>query len=183
MVSSAGVINHTIKHDIMISNNINKQIYLGYAKITGNGSNSNLEASAENKYAVGIANKTDYVDFYINYDMNCSGDTDNGQIWLTVAINNQNVTPVIATTFDVEEGVLKVENIKVERSDTFSFIINVIYASIVPPYTNQTQALGAGVISKGYKTINYSTNAFYQVLDNLLKCFPFFEKILIKNFL
>jgi len=91
MVSSAGVINHTINNDI-ISKNTNKQIYLGYAKITGNGSNSNLEASAENDLVVGIENKTGYVDFYINYDMNCSGDTDNGQIWLTVAINNQNVT-------------------------------------------------------------------------------------------
>jgi len=177
MVSSAGVINHTINNDI-ISKNTNKQIYLGYAKITGNGSNSNLEASAENDLVVGIENKTGYVDFYINYDMNCSGDTDNGQIWLTVAINNQNVTPVIATTFDVKEGILKVENIKVDRRDSFSFIITVIYTSVIPTYTNQTQAIGAGVVSKSYKNIYYSNNPFYQVLDILVRCFPFFEKIL-----
>ena len=177
MVSSAGVINHTINNDI-ISKNANKQIYLGYANITGNGSNSILEAVAENDLVVGIENKTGYVDFYINYDMNCSGDTDSGQIFLTVAINNQNVTPAVVTTLDVKDGILKVENIKVERSDTFSFIINVIYVNAIPPYTNQTQALGAGVISKSYKSINYSNNPFYRVLDNLVKHFPFFEKIL-----
>jgi len=177
MVSSAGVINHTIKHDI-ISKNTNKQIYLGYAKITGNGSNSNLEASAENDLVVDIENKTGYVDFYINYDMNCSGDTDSGQILLTVAINGQNVTPVLASTFDVEEGVLKVENIEVSRRDSFSFIITVIYASVIPTYTNQTQALGAGVVSKSYNNIYYSNNPFYRVLDNLVKCFPFMLKIL-----
>jgi len=182
IVSSAGVINQTIKLDI-ISKNTNKQIYLGYAKITGNGSNSNLEAVAENDLFVGIDNETGYVDFYIDYEMNCSGDTDNGQILLTVAINGQNITPVLATTFDIEEGILKIENIKVDRKDSFSFIIQVVYASVSPFYTNQTQAFGAGVISKSYKNINYSNNLIYQILDNLVKRFPFFEKILVKNFL
>ena len=181
MVSSAGVINHTINNDI-ISKNANKQIYLGYANITGNGSNSILEAVAENDLVVGIENKTGYVDFYINYDMNCSGDTDSGQILLTVVINNQNLSLATASTFDVEDGVLKVENIKVDRKDSFSFIIEVVYASVTPFYSNQTQAAGAGVISKSYNTINYSNTPFYRVLDNLVKCFPFFEKILFKNF-
>ena len=181
MVSSAGVINHTINTDV-ISKNANKQIYLGYANITGNGSNSILEAVAENDLVVGIENKTGYVDFYINYDMNCSGDTDSGQILLTVVINNQNLSLATASTFDVEDGVLKVENIKVDRKDSFSFIIEVVYASVTPFYSNQTQAVGAGVISKSYNTINYSNNPFYRFLDNLVKCFPFFEKILFKNF-
>jgi hypothetical protein len=177
MVSSAGVIDHSIKYDIL-SENANKEIYLGYAKIAGNGSNSILEAVAENDLFVGIENKTGYVDFYIDYNMSCSGDTDNGQILLTVVINGQNVTPVLASTFDVEAGTLKVENVEVNRRDSFSFVITVIYASVIPFHTNQTQAVGAGVVSKSYKNIFYSSSPYYQFLDNLVKCFPLFEKIL-----
>ena len=148
--------------------NINKQIYLGYAKITGNGNTSILEAVTENDIIVGIENKTSYVDFYINYEMNCNGDTDNGQIWLTVAINGQNMTPALATTFNSQNGTLKIENITVNRTDSFSFIIQVIYTSLIPLYANQTQALGAGVVSKSAKYISdsYDPSADKSAISN-----------------
>ena len=129
----------------------NKQIYLGYAKITGSGNTSILDAVAENNLIVRIDNTTSYVDFYITYNMSCNGDTDNGQIWLTVAINGQNITPALATTFNSQNGTLKVENVQVNKQDTFSFVIEVVYASVIPFYVNETRALGAGVVSKSMK--------------------------------
>ena len=150
----------------------NKQIYLGYANITGNGTASILEAVAENNLIVGIENKTSYVDFYINYNMSCSGATDNGQIWLIIAINGQNMTPALITTFNISNGTLKVENIKVNRQDLFSFVIEVVYASVIPFYTNQTQALGAGVVSKSAKFISNSCNPIPQSFEWLFHRFP-----------
>jgi len=157
IVSNASIINHLTKQDVVYKNT-NKQIYLGWAKITGNGTNSTLIAVAENNLIVGIKNKTEYVDFYINYDMNCSGDTDNGQIWLTVAINGQNMTPALATTFNIAEGILKIPDIQVNRQDGFQFIIQVIYANVIPLYTNQTRAVGGGVFSKSTKSIEEQQN-------------------------
>ena len=165
VLSSLGVGAFPIKHT-------NKQIYLGYATITGNGNTSILDAVAENDLIVGIENKTSYVDFYINYNMNCNGDTDNGQIWLTVAINGQNMTPALATTFNSQNGTLKIGDIKVNRQDSFSFIIEVIYASVIPLYANQTQALGAGVVSKSAKYISDSYNPIPPFLELLLHRFP-----------
>jgi len=150
----------------------NKQIYLGYAKITGNGNTSILDAVAENNLIVSIENKTSYVDFYINYTMNCYGDTDNGQIWLTVAINGQNITPALATTFTSQNGILKVENIKVNKRDSFSFIIEVIYASVMPFYVNETRALGAGIVSKSTQFISDSSNPMQKFFEWLFQRFP-----------
>ena len=152
--------------------NTNKQIYLGYANITGNGNTSILDAVAENNLTVGIENKTSYVDFYINYNMNCNGNTDNGQIWLTVAINGQNMTPALATTFNGKNGTLKIENIKVNKHDSFVFIIEVVYASVIPFYINQTRASGAGVVSKSAKYISELYNPILQFLELLLQRFP-----------
>ena len=171
------IIKPTIKQDTEYKNT-NKQIYLGYAKITGNGSNSNLEAVAQNNLLVGIEDKTSYVDFYINYTMNCSGNTDNGQIWLTVAINGQNMTPALATTFNATEGILKIPDIQVKRQDGFQFIIEVIYASVIPFHTNHTQSIAGGVISKSTKYKTDSYNPFYHMIENLVTRFPFMVKIL-----
>jgi hypothetical protein len=157
IVSNASIINHATKQDVVYKNT-NKQIYLGYVKITGNGTNSTLEAVAENDLIIGLENKTSYVDFYINYTMNCSGDTDNGQIWLTVAINGQNITPALATTFNIAKGILKIPDIQVNRKDGFQFIIKVIYVSVLPVYTNQTQVIGGGVFSKSTKSIEEQQN-------------------------
>ncbi len=165
VLSSLGVSAFPIK-------NTNKQIYLGYANITGNGNTSILDAVAENNLRVGIENKTSYVDFYINYNMSCNGATDNGQIWLTVAINGQNMTPALATTFNSQNGTLKIENIKVNRQDLFSFVIEVVYASVIPLYANQTQALGAGVVSKSAKYISDSYNPIPQFIEWLFERFP-----------
>jgi hypothetical protein len=177
IISNASIIDQLNKQDITFKNT-NQQIYLGYVIINGNGSNSNLQAVAENNLLVGINDKTSFVDFYINYTINCSGETDNGQVWLTVAINGQNITPVFFTSFNESDGVLKISNIEVNRQDGFQFIIEVIYASVTPLYTNHTQAIGGGIINKStnYK-IDYK-NQFYQILEKLNYRFPFFERIL-----
>jgi hypothetical protein len=149
----------------------NKQIYLGYANITGNGTTSILEAVAENNLIVGIENKTSHVDFYINYNMNCSGITDSGQIWLTVAINGQNVTPALVMTFNSQNGTLKIEDIEVNKKDSFSFIIEVLYASVIPPYINETRALGAGVVEKA-KTTPFDNVWFERLFQRFPNAFP-----------
>jgi len=43
---------------------------------------------------------------------------------------------------------------EVNRQDVFSFVIKVVYASVISFYTNQTQALGAGVVSKSANDIS-----------------------------
>jgi hypothetical protein len=152
VLSSLGVSAFPIK-------NANKQIYLGYANITGNGNTSILDAVAENNLIVGIENKTSYVDFYINYNM-------------TVAINGQNMTPALATTFNSQNGTLKIENIKVNKRDSFAFVIEVVYASVIPLYINETRALGAGVVSKSAKYISDSYNPIPQFSELLFQRFP-----------
>jgi hypothetical protein len=78
----------------------------------------------------------------------------------------------------VSEGELKISNIEVNRQDGFQFIIEVIYASVTPFYTNHTQAIGGGIISKSKNyEIDYK-NQFHQILEKLVYHFPFFEKIL-----
>lgn len=157
--------------------NTNKKIYLGYANITGNGTSSILEAVAENNLIVAIENKTSYVDFYINYTMSCNGDTDNGQIWLTVAINGQNVTPALATTFSSQTGSLIIEDVQVSKKDSFSFIIQVLYASIVPLYVNETRVLGAGVVEKA-KIAPFDTVWFEWLFERFPNAFPLLRQLM-----
>ena len=50
--------------------------------------------------------------------------------------------------------------IEVNRQDVFSFVIKVVYASVISFYTNQTQALGAGVVSK---SANYMSGLYHPI--------------------
>ena len=85
-IKNATTMKHRSNNDLS-SETISQQVYLGYANITGNGSNSILEAVAENDIPIRIDAQSGYVDFYINYDMNCSGTTDEGVITLTIFLN------------------------------------------------------------------------------------------------
>ena len=69
----------------------NQQIYLGYSSILGNGSSSTLMAELENDILIKLDSTSDLVDFYIDYDMNCYGLTDEGIITLTIFLNDENV--------------------------------------------------------------------------------------------
>lgn len=160
------------------SETINRQVYLGFASIIGNGSSSTLEAVAENDLAIGIGSESGYVDFYINYDMNCSGTTDEGVITLTISINGQNITPNIVQTPTSKNGALKIENVEVHRQDTLMFTIIVVYGSIIPLYGNSTSATGAGVFNKGITVVEKSTSPFIRFLEKHLQMFPILRYML-----
>jgi hypothetical protein len=149
----------------LISETGNYQVYLGSASIIGNGNSSTLEAVAENDLLIGLGSESSYVDFYIDYDMSCSGTIDEGIITLIVSINGQNITPKIVQTPTSKNGTLKIENIEVNRQDTLIFVINVAYGSVIPLYSNSTSATGAGVFSKAKPIVEESTNPFLDFLE------------------
>ena len=149
----------------LISETVNHQVYLGSASIIGNGNSSTLEAVAENDLLIGLGSESSYVDFYINYDMNCGGTTDEGIITLIVSINGQNITPKIVQNQTSKNGTLKIENVEVNRQDALIFVINVAYGSIMPLYSNSTSATGAGVFSKAKTIAEESTNLFLDFLE------------------
>ena len=155
----------------LISETVNHQVYLGSASIIGNGSSSTLEAVAENDLLIGLDSESSHVDFYITYDMNCSGTTDGGIITLMVSINGQNITPKIVQTSTSKNGTLKIENIEVNRQDALIFVINVAYGSVTPFYSNSTSATGAGVFSKAKPIVEESTNPFLDLLEKYPRMF------------
>ena len=159
------------------SETLNRQVYLGFANITGNGNSSTLEAVAEN-FKIGLGSESSYVDFYINYDMNCSGTSDEGITTLTISINGQNITPNIVQTPTSKNGTLKIENVEVHRQDTLVFVIYVVYGSIIPLYSNSTSATGAGVFNKGITVFEKSTNPFLCFLEQHPRMFQMLRYLL-----
>ena len=158
--------------------NDNQQIYLGSASIIGNGNSSILEASAENDLLIGIDAKSSNVDFYIDYNMNCNGATDEGVITLTIFINDENKSFNLVQTPTSKNGTLKIENVEVHRQDALMFAINVVYGSTIPLYSNSTSATGAGVISKGINVVEKSTSPFIRFLENHPHLFPLLRQLL-----
>jgi hypothetical protein len=136
---------------------LNRQVYLGYATINGTGGTSVLEAVAEHDLVIGIGSPSTYVDFYITYDIVCSGTTDEGVVTLSIALNGQNVSLNIAQSPTKKNGTLVIDNILVHRQDTLTFIIDAAYASIIPFHLNETRALGAGVFPK---TLDHAPSRF-----------------------
>ena len=162
----------------LISETVNRQVYLGFANIIGNGSSSTLEAVAKNDLFIGLGSESSYVDFYINYDMNCSGTSDEGITTLTISINGQNITPNIVQTPTSKNGTLKIENVEVHRQDTLVFVIYVVYGSIIPLYGNSTSATGAGVFNKGITVFEKSTNPFLCFLEQHPRMFQMLRYLL-----
>ena len=162
----------------LISETVNRQVYLGFANIIGNGSSSTLEAVAKNDLFIGLGSESSYVDFYINYDMNCSGTSDEGITTLTISINGQNITPNIVQTPTSKNGTLKIENVEVHRQDTLVFVIYVVYGSIIPLYSNSTSATGAGVFNKGITVFEKSTNPFLCFLEQYPRIFQMLRYLL-----
>ncbi len=137
--------------DTEIIRETNQQIYLGYSSILGNGNSSILVAELENDILIKIDSTSDVVDFYIDYEMNCYGLTDEGFITLTIFLNDANVSFNIVQTgllTNSKNGTLIIENISVKRGDALTFRIDVGYGSVIPFYTNSTSATGFGVISR-----------------------------------
>ena len=147
------------------SETINRQVDLGFASIIGNGGSSTLEAVAENDLSIGLGSESGYVDFYINYNMNCSGTTDEGAITLTIFLNDQNTSFNLEQTPTAKNGILKIENVEVHRQDNLLFMINVGYISIIPLYSNSTSANGIGIFNKGITVVEKLINPFLDFLE------------------
>ena len=126
----------------------NKEIYLGYASIWGNGTSSVLDASVENNLLIKIDSKSEIVDFYIDYDMNCESLTDEGIITLALSLDNENISINITQTPKQKSGSLYLHDVEVNRGESLILSINVVYGNLVPLYHNETNALGAAIVPK-----------------------------------
>jgi len=162
----------------LISETVNRQVYLGFASIIGNGSSSTLEAFAKSDLSIGIGSESSYIDFYINYTMNCSGTWDKGGITLTIFLNDQNTSFNVVQTSTVKNGTLKIEDIEVHRKDSLGFLINVGYASIIPLYSNSTSANGIGIFNKGITVVEKSINPFLDFLEQHPRMFLLLRHLL-----
>ena len=148
----------------LITETVNRQVDLGSASIIGDGHSSNLEAVAKNDLHIGLGSETGYADFYITYDMNCTGNTDAGLITLIITIGNQ-IIPKFVTTSTSENGTLKIENVEVHRQDALIFVMYVNYTSIIPLYSNSTSAAGSGFFSKAITIDKELNNQFLDLLE------------------
>lgn len=151
----------------------NRQIYLGSASIYGNGTYSQLNATAE-KFVGGIPlqSETETVDFYIEYDMVCNGLVDTGSIGLGIAINGKNVSDPKANlviTGAKKNGTFLIQDVDVKRWDRLSFGIAVVYVSVTHPNGgNWTSAYRLSVILS--KSMNrYSWIASHPILSRWLE--------------
>ncbi len=177
LIFSMAVNANSINNNLV--NKMNQQVYLGYSSILGNGNSSTLIAELENDVIIRLNSTTGFVDFYIDYEMNCYGPADFGIITVTIFLNDENISNnfvQVGPLSDSENGSLIVSDVAVERGDALTFRINVVYTNVLPPYTNSTSATGFGVISKN----NMITHNFFQ---NLIKNSPeALKKLLIRFF-
>ncbi len=147
----------------------NEEIYLGYASIWGNGTSSVLDASVESNLLIKISSKSEIVDFYIDYDMNCESLTDEGIITLALSLDNENISLNITQTPTQKSGSLYLNDVEVNRGESLILSINVAYGNIVPLYHNETSALGAAIVPK-----NKLSTIFFErfpILFNLFQTF------------
>ena len=147
----------------------NEEIYLGYASIWGNGTSSVLDASVENNLLIKISSKSEIVDFYINYDMNCESLTDEGIITLALSLDNENISVNITQTPTQKTGSLYLHDVEVNRGESLILSINVAYGNLITLYHNETSALGAAIVPKS----KLSTILFerFPILYNLFQAY------------
>ena len=164
IIASSTSIGDSIFSNLKLSN---REIYLGYATIWGDGNNSILNAVAENNLRIRTETTTEFVDFYIEYEMNCEGLVDEGIISLTLILNGENVSTNFTQTPFSKNGTLYLHDIEISRGETFGFIINVVYGNVYPFYQNDTSATGAAVVRKNFLFDNF-----------LIKEHPFLSRFL-----
>ena len=181
-ISNAAINMRIIDVELNTSTN-NRQVFLGSALIIGDGGSSHLEAIPRKGISIGIDSDSSMVDFYIDYNMTCSGNTDDGWLGLVIGLNGINVSSnaaVIGPLETYKNGTLRIENIEVQRHDALGYWIEVIYTSIIPPHLNETNAYGFGVFSRTKNINHISANLFHSILDNHPIIFKIMEHILEK---
>jgi len=151
IISSANLNNSERKN---INKKLNKQIYLGSASILGNGNTSELVANLENDLLIKLNSSNSIVDFYIEYEIKCNGLTDEGVITLTILLNGENVSLNFVQTPASKNGTLKVENVEIQNKDALAFRIDVVYASIIPFYSDSISATGFGIVNRKIDILN-----------------------------
>ena len=162
------IANSNNSQNIIITNKLNKQIYLGSASIIGYGNNSELSAQLENDLLIKLNSSSSIVDFYIDYDINCTGLTDEGVITLTIFLNDENVSFNFVQTPTNKNGSLKIENVEIKNRDALTFRINVAYLSVIPSYSDSISETGFGIVNN---KLNFNNKIFHILNYNLLNLF------------
>lgn len=162
------IANSNNSQNIIITNKLNKQIYLGSASIIGYGNNSELSAQLENDLLIKLNSSSSIVDFYIDYDINCNGLTDEGVITLTIFLNDENVSFNFVQTPTNKNGSLKIENVEIKNRDALTFRINVAYLSVIPSYSDSISETGFGIVNN---KLNFNNKIFHILNYNLLNLF------------
>ncbi len=126
----------------------NREIYLGYASIFGDGNTSILEADAVNNLRIRTESTSEVVDLYIDYDMKCDGLVDEGIITLTISLGGENLSANATQTPTSKNGSLYLHDIEIQRGDSLGFIITAAYGNLLPIYHNETIATGVMVVNK-----------------------------------
>jgi len=152
IVASSTSIGDTVYTNIKLSN---REIYLGYATIWGDGNNSILNAVAENNLKIRTESTTEFVDLYIEYEMNCEGLVDEGIISLTLILNGENVSTNLTQTPFSKNGTLYLHDVEITRGESLGFVINVIYGNVYPFYHNDTSATGVAIVRKNFLLDNF----------------------------
>jgi len=155
---------------------LNEKIFLGQVKIDGDGTqeNSSAEAYAMNDLLIKTKEEVSYLDFYIDFDMLCDGNTDSGSATIFLQINGIQIGHDENLTFTENHGELIIENVEVKWGDILTFEVGALYTNGIPPFTDQKAAVGGGAISK---VRSHSNNIFERINME----FPIFKYLLNKS--
>ncbi len=146
-VSNAEVINQKITRQPKTART---QILLGSASIFGDGIEENtvVDAIASDDLTISIPSQTAIVDFYIEYDIVCNGDLDDGRVYFGLQINGENQELQEANTSDIDSGNLILEDVEVSRGDILTFEIGAVYTNLIPPFVVPDVAIGGGIVNR-----------------------------------
>jgi hypothetical protein len=162
------------KSDLLSSN---KQIFVGWVNITGDGTeeNSTIQINPKIDILIQTGNETSYVDFYLNYSTILNGSTDSSIITLFIQINEEDKGNVEKIEIFNRNETLKIENIEVHWKDRFSFEIGVFYINGIPPFEIHDIGFGGGFIGKKTKDVIQYTKNSQSILSYY---FPIFNQLL-----
>jgi len=177
IMTGTAIITHGTVLKKQVTTNSNQEVYLGFATMSGDGTelNTTVDAIAENDLVIKTESETSLIDLYISYTMECSGVTDSGAISLLVQINQENKGHAEAATLDFKTGDLHIEDVEVTWGDVLTFEISAAYTNGVPPFVIPDVAVGGGVVSKKARSVPRSLD--FEIHKSILNRFFVFERI------
>lgn len=153
---------------------LNQEVYLGYANIYGDGveENTTIETEAKNDLIVKIETSPDFIDFYIDYEIDTNNAlSDHGAITIFLQVNGEQKGNNETITFDKKQGMLYIRDVEVKKGDIFTFEMIVAYTNLVPPFTSTTTVYGGGAITKA-KSFETNTYELFWFIEMILSRFP-----------